>query len=132
MLVADATPLIAGKECFIRPIHQAQSRQGYARLVQPQQHTPLSAMRVSRRNTGALATLHAKPSDDLDEAPLAPAFSLSPGLLVKLFVCSALLGPFLDGYHGAFDVLEYRDPLIISLGGVRLLGTAAWVSGISL
>lgn len=42
-------------------------------------------------------------------------------------VYSALLGPFLDGYHGAFGVLEYVKPIFLYIGDVRIVRTASWV-----
>jgi len=60
----------------------------------------------------------------------------SVSILLFMFVCGALLGPWLDGFHGAFGVLKYKPPLALELpvgvfaaGDVSrgLLRTAAWV-----
>lgn len=87
---------------------------GYDRLIIFRSGDSFSTLRASR------------PQDEDAERPVLISPVL-PSLLGALFVCSALLGPFLDGYHGAFDVLEYRDPLPIYLGGVKVVGTAGWV-----
>jgi hypothetical protein len=43
---------------------------------------------------------------------------------------SALLGPFLDDFHGRTGVLVYRDPISIDMGSLHILGSAAWVSDV--
>lgn len=96
----------------------------YKRLESSARHEPLSGLRFGDTSIIARA---AKPQED-DPEGVALISAVVPSLLGALFVCSALLGPFLDGYHGAFDVLEYKDPLPIYLGSVRIVGTAAWVS----
>jgi len=40
---------------------------------------------------------------------------------------SAILGPFLDDFHGRTGVLIYRDPVSIDVGSLHILGSAAWV-----
>ena len=42
-------------------------------------------------------------------------------------ICGALLGPFLDGYHSAFGVLAYTNPINVQLLGVRLIQSDWWV-----
>jgi hypothetical protein len=44
-----------------------------------------------------------------------------------MFVYSALLGPFLDGYHSAFGVLQYTTPHALSIGNVEIVTTDLWV-----
>ena len=44
-----------------------------------------------------------------------------------MFICSFILGPFLDGYHSAFRVLSYNTPHPFYLGNMRLFFTDVWV-----
>ncbi len=47
-----------------------------------------------------------------------------------MIVCGALLGPFLDSYHSAFGVLQYKEPIQWVLWGTSAypaLTTAWWV-----
>lgn len=50
--------------------------------------------------------------------------------LALMGVESALLGPFLDDFHGRTGVLVYRDPISIDMGSLHILGSAAWVSDV--
>lgn len=96
----------------------------HKRLKTGARHEPLSRLRFG--DTSIM--LRAATPQEEDPEGVALISPVLPSLLGALFVCSALLGPFLDGYHGAFDVLEYKDPLPIYLGSVKIVGTAAWVS----
>lgn len=74
----------------------------------------------SRPRTAALS----KNDDDQGEQPTrvweGRAFKATLGIMA---IYSAILGPFLDGYHGRFDVLVY-DKLRIDL---PIVSTSAWV-----
>ena len=51
----------------------------------------------------------------------------SKELCCIMFICSFILGPFLDGYHSAFHVLSYNTPHPVYLGSIRLFFTDFWV-----
>jgi len=44
-----------------------------------------------------------------------------PQYLAAMALSGAALGPFLDGYHSAFGVLAYTNPIPILLGGVQIV-----------
>ena len=44
-----------------------------------------------------------------------------PQYLAAMALSGAALGPFLDGYHSAFGVLAYTNPIPIVLGGVQIV-----------
>lgn len=44
-----------------------------------------------------------------------------PQYLAAMAVSGAALGPFIDGYHSAFGVLAYTNPIPIVLGGVQVV-----------
>ena len=49
---------------------------------------------------------------------------------VQMILCGAILGPFLDSYHSAFEVLQYDEPIKLALWGTEsqpALTTAWWV-----
>ena len=83
-----------------------------------------------------------QPENDVDDfepnvnAPRSKVqqFSIKPSSLIisALLVCSgAILGPFLDSYHGAFGVLQYDNPIEAVLWGTDAdhpaLITSWWV-----
>ena len=48
--------------------------------------------------------------------------------LALMAVYSAILGPFLDGYHGLYGVLVYdRLRINLDVAGAHILGTSVWV-----
>eukprot|EP00977_Amphora_coffeiformis_P009196 scaffold2095_cov166-Amphora_coffeaeformis.AAC.3 len=56
--------------------------------------------------------------------------SQSVSFSVLMTVCGALLGPFLDSYHSAFGVLQYKEPIGAALWGSAqypALTTTWWV-----
>lgn len=84
---------------------------------------PVEWATTSIRRCGAL-----KSKSDSNDA-LDTATSNKPWLpfLALMGVESAILGPFLDDFHGRTGVLIYRDPVSVDVGSLHILGSAAWV-----
>lgn len=79
---------------------------------------------MSIKKCGALQS-KGDSNDALDRAP--PNKPWLP-FLALMGVESAMLGPFLDDFHGRTGVLVYRDPVSVDVGSLHILGSAAWVS----
>lgn len=68
----------------------------------------------------------------VDKKPLPPSGRIA-SLVGVLFAAGALLGPWLDGMHGAFGVLTYKGPLALDVHvgswftKEGILHTASWV-----
>jgi hypothetical protein len=91
-------------------------------------HTHFSAStsrictRMAGRGAGGAQGVSPERQEEEEEGPRGPVpRGPWPQYLAAMALSGAALGPFLDGYHSAFGVLAYTNPIPIKLGGVQIV-----------
>jgi len=91
-------------------------------------HPPKSV--AYRRHNSLLLSSNSDQSEDSTSFPQDAGKYTSKAFLqvmAMMTVAGAMLGPWLDGQHGAFGVLEYHQPFNLEIGESIILKTALWV-----